>query len=83
MSNAARKQLGIQSEVIRKIDKHEVLPKHNLHVGQNVMHQKGATKWWHPAAFTSYCQEKRSCMLTTSDGVVYRKMQVHLKPYTP
>ena len=39
MSNAARKQLGIQPEVIRNIDKHVVLPTHDLHVGQHVMYQ--------------------------------------------
>ena len=44
MSNAARKQLGIQSEVIRNIDKHEVLPTHDLHVGQSVIHQDSVTK---------------------------------------
>ena len=33
MSNAARKQLGIQPEVLRNIDKHEVLPILDLHVG--------------------------------------------------
>ena len=33
-SNAASKQLGIQPEVIRNIDKQEVLPTHDLHVGQ-------------------------------------------------
>ena len=37
MSNAARKQIGIQPEVIRNIDKHKVLPTHHLHVGQSVM----------------------------------------------
>ena len=41
------------------------------------------TKQWHLAVIKSLCQEKRSYMITTSDGVVYRKMQVHLKPYTP
>ena len=43
MSNAARKQLGIQPEVIRNIDKHEVLPTHDLYVGQNVMYQDSVT----------------------------------------
>ena len=41
------------------------------------------TKQWHPSVITSLCQEKRSYMITTSDGVVYRKTQAHLKPYTP
>ena len=35
------------------------------------------------SVITSLCQEKRSYMVTTSDGVVYRKMQAHLKPCTP
>ena len=34
MSNAARKQLAIQPEVIKNNDKHAVLPTHNVHVGQ-------------------------------------------------
>ena len=83
MSNATRKQLGIQHEVIRNIDKHEVLPTHNLHVGQSVMYQNTVSKQWHPAVITSVCQEKRSYMVTTSDGVVFRKMEAHLKPYAP
>ena len=83
MSNAARKQLGIQPEVIRNIDKHEVLSTHDLHIGQSVMYQNSEIKQWHPAVITSLCQEKRSYMLATSDGVVYRKMQAHFKPYAP
>ena len=34
MSNAARKQLGIQPEVVRNSDKHAMLPMHDLLVGQ-------------------------------------------------
>ena len=44
LSNAARKQLGIEPEVIRNIDKHEALPTHDLHVGQNVIYQDSVTK---------------------------------------
>ena len=44
MSNAARKQLGIQSEVLRNNDKNEVLPTYDLHVGKNVMYQDSVTK---------------------------------------
>ena len=36
ISNAARKQLGIQPKVIRNRDKHVALPTHDLHVGQQV-----------------------------------------------
>ena len=44
MSNAARKQFRIQPEVIRNIDKDEVLPTHDLHVGQNVLYWDSVTK---------------------------------------
>ena len=53
MSNAARKQLGIQPKVLRNSDKHEVLPTHDLHVGQSIMYQDSVTKQWHPAFITS------------------------------
>ena len=44
MFNPVRKQLGIQPEVNRNIDKHDILPTHDLHVGQNVMYQYSMTK---------------------------------------
>ena len=44
MPNAARKQLGMQLEALRKFDKHEVLPTHDLHVAQSVMYQDSVTK---------------------------------------
>ena len=34
MSNTARKQLGIQPDVLRNINKHEVLPIYDLQLGQ-------------------------------------------------
>ena len=83
MSNAVRKKLSIQPEVIRNIDRYEVLPTHGLHIEQIIMYQDSVTKQWHPAVITSLCQEKRSYIINTSDGVVYRKMQAHLKPHTP
>ena len=83
MSNAARKQLGIQPEMLRNIDKHEWLSTDELHVGQHVMYQDSVTKWWHPAIITSSCQDKRNYKIKTSDGVFYQKTQAHLKPYTP
>ena len=83
MSNVTRKQLGIQPEVLRNSDKYKVLPTHYLYVGQSVMYQDSVTRFWHPTVIKSLCQEKTSYMITTIDGVVYRKMQAHLKPYTP
>ena len=44
MCSAARKQFGIQPEVLRNIDKHEKLPTHGLHVGQHVMYQDSVSK---------------------------------------
>ena len=37
MSNAPRKQFGIQPEVLRNIDKYEMQPTNDLHVGQHVI----------------------------------------------
>ena len=75
MLNAAGKQLGIQPEVIRKIDKHEFLHTHDLHVWQSFMYQDSVTKQWHPVVITSLCQEKRSYKITTTDGLVYRRLK--------
>ena len=55
MSNAARKQLGIQPEIIRNNVKNAVLPMHNLHVGQDVMFQDFTSKHWYPAVIESLC----------------------------
>ena len=49
MSNAARKQLGIQPEIIKNSDKHAVLPTHDLHVGPHVIFQDSTSKHWYPA----------------------------------
>ena len=46
MSNAARKQLGIQPEIIRNSDKHAALPTHYLNVGQHVIFQDSTSKHW-------------------------------------
>ena len=83
MSNAARKQLGIQLEVIRNSDKHAVLPMHDIHVGQDVMYQDSANKCWCPAVIESLCPEPRTYKITTRDGITYRKTEFHLKPFTP
>ena len=83
MSNAARNQFGIQSEVLRNIDKHEKLPSHDLHVGQHVMYQDSVTEKWYPATIACLCQEKWSHNIKNSDGVFYWKNQAHFMPYTP
>ena len=83
MSNAARKQLGIQPEVIRNSDKHAALPTHDLNVGQHVMFQDSTCRHCYPAVIKSLCPEPRSYKMLTRDGIVYRKTQSHLKPFTP
>ena len=83
MSSTARKQCGLHSEDHRNTSKHEHLPSHDLHVGQDVMFQDMTSKQWCPATITSLCVEPRSYNVTTREGVTDRKTQAHLKPYTP
>ena len=82
MSNAASKQLGIQPEIIRNSDRHAVLPTHDLNVGQHVMYQDSSSKHLYPAVIDSLCSEPRSYKVITRGGIVYRKTQSHLKPFT-
>ena len=65
MSNATRKQLGVQPEVIRKSDKQAVLPTHDLCVGQHVMYHDSTSSYWKFVSWTKKLQDnyKRSCYL--------------------
>ena len=83
MSNAARKQLGIQTEVVRNTNTHPALSTNDLHVGQQVVYQDSASKHWYPAVINSLCPEPRSYKITTRDSITYRKTQSHLQPFTP
>ena len=83
MSNAARQQIGLQSEMLINVYKNEHLPSHDLHIGQHVMFQDVTSKWWCPANITSFCAQPRSYNITTREGVTYRKTQDDLKPYQP
>ena len=56
MSNAARQQLALQSEDLRKADKNEHLPTHDYHIDQDVMFQDATSKQWFPTT-TSLCTE--------------------------
>ena len=49
ISNAARKQLGLDCEDLRTKYKNEHLPSHDLHLNQAVMYQDPTTKRWFPA----------------------------------
>ena len=83
MSHAARKQKGLDCENLRTHCKNEHLPMHDLHLHQAVMYQDPANKRWYPATITKLCQEPRSYIVTTKEGVQFRKTQAHLKSYKP
>ena len=83
MSNAARKQLGIQPKIIRDSDRHAALPTHDLNVGEHVIYQDSTSKHWYPAVVDSFCSEPRSYKIIMTDSIVYRKTQSYLKPFTP
>ena len=83
MSNAARKQLGLQPEKLTTVFKNEHLLSHDLHIEQDVMYQDVTSRWWYPATITSLCAQPRSYNITTREGVTYRKTQGYLKPYQP
>ena len=56
---------------------------HDFHLDQAVMYQEPTTKRWYPATITMLYQEPRSYIITTKEGVQYRKTQAHLKSYHP
>ena len=47
------------------------------------MYREPNDKRWYPTTVIQQLQEKRSNLIKTHDNVIYRIMQVHLKPYTP
>ena len=83
MSNVARKQLSLDAGKIRSKYKNEHLPSHDLYLGEDVMLQDSTSKQWFRATITRLCSEPRRYKITTKEGVIYRKPQAHLKPYTP
>ena len=83
MSHTARNQLGLSSDQLRVKNKNAHLPSHDLCVGQDVMFWDSISKRWFPATITSLCEEPRCYKIATKDGVIYRKMQVHMKAYKP
>ena len=83
MSNAARKILGLDSELLRNKHKYEHLTLHDLHLGQDAMFKDATSKWWFPATITSLHSHQIIYKVTTREGVTYQKTQAHLKPYIP
>ena len=89
LSHAARVQMGINhapqptAEILHIKDKMLSSPTHDIPIGKNVMYMGPNDTRWYPATVISQLPEKRSYLIKMKDNVVYRKMQVHLKPYTP
>ena len=81
MSNAARRQKGLDCKHLRTQCKNEQAPLHDLHADQVVMYQDPIDKRWYPATITRLYQEPRIYLITTKQGVQYRKTQAHTKPY--
>ena len=59
ISNAARKQLGIDCEDLRTKYKNEHLPLHDLHIDQTIMYKYSTSKQWYPATITKLCNEPK------------------------
>ena len=71
------------AEILHVKDKMLSSPTHDIPIGQNIMYMEPNDTRWYPATVISQLPEKRSYLIKLEDNVIYRKMQVHLKPYTP
>ena len=87
--HAAKVQMGINhatwptAEILHVKDKSLSSPTHDIPIGQNVMYREPNDKRWYPTTVIQHLPEKRSYLIKTNDNVIYRKMQVHFKPYIP
>ena len=81
LSNVARRRLGIVAEQPPRKNQH--LPLHDFHIGQDVMCQSPITKKWFPVKIKELCPEPRSYQVEMPEGIIYRRTQNHLKPFTP
>ena len=87
--HAAKVQMGINhtpkptAEILCVKDKLLSLPTHDIPISQNVITGNPMTKDGIQQLLSNGYPEKRSYLNRTNDNVVYRKTQVHLKPYTP
>ena len=75
--------MDLHSDHLTTNQKNHHLPMHDFCIHQPVMYQDATSKKWYPAKIVNQCEEPRSYIITTEDGVQYRKTQKHLKPYQP
>ena len=82
---AARLQMGlrINHPTNEQMKKNHHLPTHDLCINQAVMYKDATTKKWYPATIVSQCEEPRSYIISTDEGIQYRRTQRHLKLYYP
>ena len=71
------------AEILWVKDKSLSSPIHDIPIGQHVMYREPNDRRWYPATIIQQLPEKRSYLIKTNDNVIYRKTEVHLKPYTP
>ena len=89
LSCSAKVKMGINyiprpsAEILHVKDKSLSTPTHNIPIGQPVMYREPNDGRWYPATVIQQLQEKKSYLVKTHENVIYRKTQVHLKPYTP
>ena len=76
-----RKKFGIIAE--QPLKKNQHIPLHDFHIGQDVMCQSPVTKKWFPVKIKELCLEPRSYQVETPEGIINRRTQNHLKPFTP
>ena len=89
LSHATKVKMGINhaprpnAEILCVEDKSHSVPTHDIPIGQNVVYREPSDKRWYSTTIIQQLPEKRSYLIKTHDNVIYRKMQVHLKPYIP
>ena len=87
--HTAKVKIGINhaprqnAEILHAKDISLSTPTHDIPIGQNVMYREPSDNRWYPTTVIQKLPEKRSYLIKTNDNVIYRKMQVHLKPYIP
>ena len=89
LSHAAKVKIGINhvpgptAEILCMKDKSLSIQRHDISAGQHVKDREPHDGRWYPATVTKQLPENKSYIINTGENVMYRKSQVHLKPYKP
>ena len=89
LSHAAKVKMGINhiprstTEILHVKDKSLSSPTQDTPIGHHVMYREPTDGRWYPPTVIQQLPKKRSYIIQTHDNVMYRKMQVYLKPYKP